>query len=74
MTKYFICLFLFFIGFIDFSIILGGSHGNMQFRPWMLEDWIFDGVLVLCWGIPVIILSTALYKKLRNSKQPIKKK
>ena len=33
-----------------------GMHGHIRFRPHMLEDWIFAGILVICFGIPVLLL------------------
>lgn len=33
-----------------------GSHGRIRFRPWMLEDWIFSAILLICFGVPSYFL------------------
>jgi hypothetical protein len=52
--------------FFDYMMILVGSHGNFQFRPWMTEDWFFFGILLLTWGTAAILIFISLYEKIKN--------
>ncbi len=59
---------------IIFSIILiglgiytimfwgAGMHGQIRFRPHMLQDWILSFIVMVCFGIPLYFL----FKKLKK--------
>jgi hypothetical protein len=32
-----------------------GGHGRFLFRPHMVEDWIFMGIELICFGIPLFL-------------------
>ena len=60
------------IAFLLLSILIiglwmAGSHGNLRFRYWMLEDWIMSFLLISCISIPVILLVKQIRKAQSNS-------
>jgi hypothetical protein len=40
-----------------------GSHGDIRFRPWMLEDWVLSAILLICFGVPSYFLLRRFLKK-----------
>jgi len=33
-----------------------GSHGHIIFRPTKIEDWILSFLLLICFGMPLLLL------------------
>jgi hypothetical protein len=61
--KLFTSIALLLIGLVIFTFYLSGSHGHLRFRPGMLEDWIFFGLMMLCFLVPVLFFISWLNKK-----------
>ncbi len=47
-----IYLTLIIVGIYTIVLWAVGSHGNIRFRPHMLEDWALAAVVVFCFGLP----------------------
>ena len=71
--KLFISIALLFIGLVIFTFYVSGSHGHLQFRPGMLEDWIVASLIILCMLIPIIYFISWLNKKGRALLNPTNK-
>jgi len=65
-NKPLISIFFFFFGAFVLAVWISGSHGRLDFRPHMKEDWVLSGLMLLFWGTPLIFLATSLFKKFRN--------
>jgi hypothetical protein len=44
------------------QIWIVGSHGHVRFRPWMTEDWILGGTVLLGFGLPLRLLVIKLLR------------
>jgi hypothetical protein len=51
------------LGFCALSIWVVGSHGHIQFRYYMLEDWVLTFAVIVGFGIPIYHLLKKIYKK-----------
>jgi ABC-type phosphate transport system permease subunit len=49
-----------------FAFYVSGSHGHIRFRPAMAEDWIFGGIVIVCFSMPVIFFISWLKEKDRK--------
>lgn len=63
------CIGLIFFGFITLGVWGVGSHGNIMFRPRMVEDWVFATLLVFSWGLPVLIASIYVYGRVADRRK-----
>jgi cytochrome c oxidase assembly factor CtaG len=43
------------VGLFTLSFWIVGTHGHLMFRAHMLEDWILAGILLICFGIPLLV-------------------
>ena len=69
-SKIALCAGLLITGFFIWIIELAGSHGHIQFRYWMLEDWVFTSLYILTFGGAAYIVISSTYrwfKKKNNS-------
>ena len=57
-----IAVLLIVISFFTFMIFLGGSHGQIQFRPYMTEDWIFWSLMIIPSLTGIVILTNRIIK------------
>lgn len=71
--KLFTSVALLFIGMVNFTFYISGSHGHLQFRPGMLEDWIFACLIIPCMLTPDIFFISWLNKKRRALLNPTNK-
>ena len=71
--KLFISIAFLFIGLVIFTFYISGSHGHLQFRPGMLEDWIVACLIIPCMLTPAIFFISWLNKKRRALLNPTNK-
>ena len=62
-----IAVLLLVISFFVYCIMLAGSHGHIQFRPWMKEDCIFWGLIITPFLLALFILFFQ-FRKIRKTK------
>jgi hypothetical protein len=55
--KIVVSVLLFLSGFVALLMWESGSHGHLQFRPKMAEDWIICAVLMMCFGLSIFYFS-----------------
>jgi hypothetical protein len=48
-----IYIMLITVGMYTLLLWAVGSHGNISFRPHMLEDWVLITVVLFCFGLPI---------------------
>jgi hypothetical protein len=63
MKKVIISVILIAMGIYTFMWWGAGAHGQIRFRPHMLEDWILSSIVLICFGIPLFILIRHLKNK-----------
>ena len=47
---------------------LSGSHGHLQFRSYMIEDWVVSCILLVCFGLPLVFLITWMARLVKHKK------
>ena len=52
------------IGLFILMLWAAASHGNIEFRPYMIEDWIMLGVIIIIF-LPFIVY---IVKRLKKAK------
>lgn len=62
------CMFL-LLGLTAIWIEYVGSHGHFMFRPWMLEDWIIWGTIILSETIACTLLIIHFKNRNRSKQQ-----
>jgi hypothetical protein len=67
MKKLIVSIILLAFGLYTLSFWEIGSHGHIQFRPWMFEDWVLSIGIVFCFGLPLFLLIK--YLRAHNSKR-----
>jgi len=60
---------LIFIGFATIAFMVVGSHGHLMFRPGMMEDWIYWGIVVTSFLSAIAIIMWPRKRVTGRSKQ-----
>jgi len=61
-----IAVLLIIVSFLAFAMLIAGSHGRIQFRPHMTEDWFFWSIIIIPAFIGIYILVAPLFKTLKK--------
>ena len=70
MIKLIASVLLMIIAFFVYMLWLSGSHGKIQLRSNMLEDWIMAGIITICVIFSIwLFISWAIQNKKRRSGQ-----
>jgi hypothetical protein len=56
MIKTVISIILIGLGIYILMFWGAGMHGNIRFRPHMLQDWILGLMVAICFSIPIYFL------------------
>jgi divalent metal cation (Fe/Co/Zn/Cd) transporter len=67
MIKLACSIFLMVVVFMVFLFWLAGSHGHLQLRFYMAEDWIMAGIMAVCFVSSILFFAFWLRAKKRRN-------